>query len=276
MSYSNPDTYECFMGRWSAKLGPLFAGFAGATDGQRILDVGCGTGSLVRTLLDIGAAIRVVGVDPSAEFIAHARLQPASGRTEFEVSGAESLPFPDETFDAALALLVLQALEDPPRAIREMARVTQHGGCVATALWDFADGMPMISLLWDAAEVVAPRIAARHRAAHPPPRVGLDALAALWKDAGLAEVRTARLPLLQEFASFEDFWLPFLSGATPICELALAVYRESGERLTRALRERIPGVRADGSFALQAHALAVAGLAQHRTAGMPVRALRNG
>jgi SAM-dependent methyltransferase len=271
MAYGNPDAYEQYMGRWSARLAPAFVRFAGIHDGEHVLDVGCGTGSLTRALLDHGPAVAVCGVDPSVEFVDHARRTLAGRRTAFEVSAAESLPFSDASFDATLALLVLQALEDPPRAIREMARVTRRGGCVATTLWDFAEGMPMISLLWDAAEAVAPRTTARHKAAHPPPRFSLESLALLWADAGLAEVRTARLSFTQEFSSFDDFWLPFMSGATPICEFAVAVYRETGEQLTHALRDQIPGVRADGSFSLQASALAVAGIAGHGVPVMPAR-----
>jgi SAM-dependent methyltransferase len=66
MTYSNPAAYERLMGRWSARLAPLFARFAGVREGQRILDVGCGTGSLSRTLLAAGRAISVVGVDPAS------------------------------------------------------------------------------------------------------------------------------------------------------------------------------------------------------------------
>ena len=64
MTYSNPTAYERLMGRWSTRLAPLFTRFTGIRDGQRILDVGCGTGSLSRTLLAAGKAISVVGWIP--------------------------------------------------------------------------------------------------------------------------------------------------------------------------------------------------------------------
>lgn len=110
------------------------------------------------------------------------------------------------------------------------------------------------------AEAVAPEATARYRA-RPSNRLGLQALAELWADAGLSAVRTAKLELTQEFASFEDFWMPYLAGATPTCEFAVAVNRETGGQLTNALRRIIPGVRSDGSFSLSARAFAVAGVA---------------
>lgn len=261
MTYSNPAAYEQLMGRWSARLAPLFVRFAGVGDGQRILDVGCGTGSLSRSLLASGKAIRVVGVDPAEDYVAFARQAAADSRAMFQVGAAESLPFADGSFDAAMALLVLQEFDDPGRAAREMVRTTRRGGTVAACLWDFLDGMPMFSLFWQAAEAAAPETVARRRAEHPPSRFGPQALAELWTGAGLTEVRTAGLELSQEFGSFEDFWLPFLTEATPTSEFAMAVNRETRGELANTLRRIIPRVQSDGSFALPARALAVSGIA---------------
>lgn len=261
MTYSNPAAYEKLMGRWSARLAPLFVRFAGVRDGQHILDVGCGTGSLSRTLLASGKAIRVVGVDPAEEYVDFARHGAADSRAMFQVGAAEKLPFPDGSFDAAMSLLVLQEFDAPGHAAREMARTTRRGGTVAACLWDFPNGMPMFSLFWQAAEAAAPAAVARRRAAHPPSRFGLQALAELWTGAGLTEVRTAGLELSQEFSSFEDFWLPFLTEATPTSEFAMTVNRETCGELANTLRRIIPDVRSDGSFVLPARALAVAGVA---------------
>jgi SAM-dependent methyltransferase len=261
MTYSNPAAYERLMGRWSARLAPLFMRFAGVPDGQRVLDVGCGTGSLSRALLAADRAVGVVGVDPAEDYVVFARQRAANSSATFLVAAAESLPFSDGSFDAAMALLVLQEFDDPGRAVREMARITRRGGTVAACLWDFREGMPMFSLFWQAAEAAAPATVARRRAEQPPSRPGLLALGELWTDAGLADVRTAGLELSQEFTSFEDFWLPFLTKATPTSDFAIAVNRETGGELANALRRIMPRPRSDGSFALPARALAVAGIA---------------
>jgi len=256
--------YDQFMGRWSARLAPAFIGFAGVGDGQRILDVGCGTGSLTRALLSFGERIRVVGVDPVAEYVAFAATAVGNARTEFRLGAAEALPFAQESFDASLGLLILQDLADPNRAIREMARVTRRDGTVATCKWDFYEGLQMLSLFWRAAAAIAPKAVQRQQHRNRPPDAsGLRELAELWAGAGLTDIRTARLELSMEFESFTDYWLPFLGGATPTSAFAVALNTETGGALADALRDMIPDVRPDGSFGLAALAWAVSGTACH-------------
>jgi SAM-dependent methyltransferase len=131
MSYANPAAYERFMGRWSARLAPAFLRFAQVKDGQNLLDVGCGTGVLSRALISSGAAVKVTGVDPAADYLAFAARGLPADRARFHVGSAEALPLPDGAFDAALALLVLQDFDEPKRAVPEMARVTRRVGDLA-------------------------------------------------------------------------------------------------------------------------------------------------
>jgi ubiquinone/menaquinone biosynthesis C-methylase UbiE len=267
MAYTNPAAYEHFMGRWSSRLAPLFIRFAGVRDGQRILDVGCGTGNLSRALLASGRTIDVVGVDPTASYLSFAREAIPAAHVQFQQGAAEALPFANETFDVALSLLVLQDFTDPDRALLEMARVTRRGGTVAACQWDFADGLPMFSLFWKAAEAVAPQAVARRHQANNPQlpqrRASLQDLAEQWTVSGLEEVRTATLELSMTFGSFDDYWQPFLGGATPTSTFAAAINKETGGALVRTLRDKITDIQPDGSFALPARAWAVAGAAAH-------------
>ena len=57
------EAYEVMMGRWSRQLAPLFVEFVGVRDGERVLDVGCGTGSLSATLARVTGASKIVGID---------------------------------------------------------------------------------------------------------------------------------------------------------------------------------------------------------------------
>ena len=262
MTYTNPAAYEGFMGRWSARLAPQFAVFAGIPSGGRMLDVGCGTGTLSRALIDLAPDIEVIGIDPAASYVDWARRSLRSSRVRFQVGAAEMLSFSDAAFDAALALLVLQELADPPRAVREMARITRRGGCVAACKWDLGNGLPMLSLFWQAAEAVSSDAVVRYRASKGirPDYPGPDELAALWRASGLTEVRTAALGIIMDFASFEDFWLPFLGGATALCVFARDLNEESQGALATRLREMLASVFGVGQFALPARASAVAGI----------------
>lgn len=261
MSYSNPAAYQRFMGRWSARLAPSFIRFAGLEDAQHVLDVGCGTGSLSAALLSAGAEIRVVGVDPVPDYVSFAQQAVRDPRAAFQTGAVEALPFPDAQFDAALALLVLQEVADPGRAIGEMARVTRKGGRIAACQWDFNDGLPMQSMFWDVAERWAPTEVARRRAHdNAIKRVGLQQLAEHWSCAGLSDVRTTRLELEMQFSSFDDYWQPFLAGATPTSAFAAALSKEAAGELEQRVRRRIDNVQKDGSFVLPARALGVAGV----------------
>src|SRR5262245_1676434 len=154
--FSAADAYERFMGRWSRRLSPLFLKFAGLKDGDRVLDVGSGTGALALAVLQEAPASRVVGVDPPPDYIAQARTRAGGRLAIFEEGDAQSLRFPDGSFDAALALLVVNFIPDRVAAVREMARVTRPGGMVAAAVWDYGDGMEMLRAFWDEAVALDP------------------------------------------------------------------------------------------------------------------------
>jgi SAM-dependent methyltransferase len=191
--------------------------------------------------------------------VAFARRRVPDARATFLAGTAESLPFPDRSFDAALSLLVLQEFGDPVRALREMARATRQGGIVAACLWDFPS-MPMSQLFWQAAEATAAEAVARRRAQRKPYRIDLQGMCDLWTAAGLTQVRTAVLEITQSFTSFDDYWQPFISGCTPLSAFAATLHRETGGDIARELRRIIPGQQPDGSFTLPGRALAAAGI----------------
>src|SRR5512132_2053525 len=116
------------MGRYSTRLAPGFAGFAGVASGQRVVDVGCGPGALTGELVRLLGPEAVTAVDPSEPFVEAARERNPEVRVER--ASAEALPFPDASFDTALAQLVVHFMSDPIAGIGEMARVTQVGSIV--------------------------------------------------------------------------------------------------------------------------------------------------
>ena len=94
----------------------------------------------------------VLAVDPSESFVTACRKRVP--QADVRLGTAESLPFDDDSVDAALAQLVVHFMTDPVSGLREMARVTRPGGVVAACVWDHAGDSGPLSLFWDAVHEV--------------------------------------------------------------------------------------------------------------------------
>lgn len=255
-TFANALAYEDTMGRWSARLAPLFASFARVSDGGDVLDVGCGTGSLVKTLAATGPRSRIVGVDPAQPFIDYARTQFSDSRIAFDCASAPNLPYPDAAFDYTLSLLVLMFISEPEKAAGEMRRVTRPGGTVAACTWD-RDGLEMTSVFWEEAVKMDPGAEARSMRPRHSNRPGQ--LAALWRTAGLQHVEETALEMSMDFGSFDDYWEPHLKGVAPPGAYVAALEPEQREGLRASIQKRFLADRPDGPFSLRAKALAVRG-----------------
>ena len=204
-----PDAYARFMGRFSEPLAVQFAELAQIQAGHRALDVGCGPGALTAQLVDRLGADAVSAIDPSASFVAaaHARFP----RVDVRCGVAEHLPFPDDSFDRALAQLVVHFMTDPVTGLSEMARVTSPGGLVAACVWDHAGGGGPLGTFWQAVHNMDPH--ARDESQLAGARDGH--LADLCRAAGLEQVESTSLTVTVPFATFADWWEPFTLGVGP-------------------------------------------------------------
>jgi ubiquinone/menaquinone biosynthesis C-methylase UbiE len=254
MTFAAPaEAYDRYMGRWSRRLAPLLADFAGVKDGMRVLDVGCGPGSLTEHLAERVGARQVHAVDPSEQFVqACAARVP---RAEVAVASAEQLPWADGVMDVVLSQLVVNFLPDPPAGVREMGRVARRG-VVAGCVWDY-ERMGMLRPFWDAALALDPEAPAEHlvmRFAKPPE------LRDLWLEAGLEDVETSVFEVEEHYASFEEWWEPFTAGVGPGGGYCAALEPAAREALREECRRRLgePG----GAFRLQAAASAVRGVSR--------------
>lgn len=261
-AFADDRGYESFMGRWSRVLGRELVRFAGVGESERVLDVGCGTGSLASALLADHPEVEIVGVDPSAAFVAAARARVAAPRARFVVGDARDLTFPDDSFDRSFSMLVLNFVPEPRRAAGEMRRVTRPGGTVAACVWDYGGGMEMLRRFWDAAVALDPGAADVHERRMALCRQG--ELGALWRETGFENVREEPLEIAMPFSSFDDYWRPFLAGQGPAGAYAASLSPERREALEARLRKDVWDDRPDEARVLPARAWGVAGAVRTR------------
>lgn len=251
------DRYDHYVGRWSRHVAPRFVDALAQPAGAHWVDVGCGTGALSATILDRAQPASVLGIDPSAGFVAHARASVTDPRARFETGDAAALPVADAAADVVASGLVLNFVADPARALAEMTRAVRAGGTVAAYVWDYADGMQLMRRFWDAA-VALDAAAAPHDEALRFPLCRPPALRELFERAGLADVRTDAIEIDTVFADFDDYWTPFLGGQGPAPTYAMALAEPARAGLRERLRAMLP-LQGDGSIALRARAWTVQG-----------------
>jgi SAM-dependent methyltransferase len=255
-TWERGNPYEQYVGRWSRRLAPEFLSWLDVPAGRRWLDVGCGTGALSAAILDRCSPASVTGVEPSEGFLATARDNLA-GRAALHLGNAGSIPLPDASADAIVSGLVLNFVPDVDAALREMRRVTARGGTIAAYVWDYAGKMELMRYFWDAA------------AAHDPAAAKLDegvrfplcrpeALTGRFTGAGLKDVEARGIDVATVFASFDDYWQPFLGGQGPAPAYTMSLDAAARNRLRDDIAKRLPA-KPDGSIPLIARAWAVRG-----------------
>ena len=254
-SFARPAVaYDRHIGRYSARLAPELVAFAGVTPGHRALDVGCGPGALTAPLAALLGPAQVCAVDPSPTFAAACAERLPGVRVG--IASAEALPFPDATFDHALAQLVVNFLADAPQGVRELRRVTRPGGRVSAAVWDYADGMVLLRTFWEVASALSPAAAGadeRQRVRY----CSRAELRDLWTAAGLVDVTTGAAVVTAGYDDVDDLWRAVEDGAGPASAFVATLPDERRRELAAAL-DRALGSPV-GPFTLPARAWLVTG-----------------
>ncbi len=258
---SSGDGYELLMGRWSRRLAGPFLDFVGSADGECILDVGCGTGSLAFALTKKCQVKQLRGIDFSPAYIEHATRHNRDPRIAFQVGDACAMDFPDHSFDRVLSLLVLHFVPSADQAIAEMRRVARPGAVVGATVWDARGGLVANRIFLDTAAALDPKAGERRAGNFTRPMTRPGELATAWRAAGFSDVVETTLSIRMEFASFDDYWAPYVGKDGPNAEYVTALGESARTRLRDAVRLAYVDGEVDGPRSYAAIAWAVKGIA---------------
>jgi ubiquinone/menaquinone biosynthesis C-methylase UbiE len=243
--------YDRLMGRWSERLAPLFIDFAGVVDGEKVLDVGCGTGSLTFALAKAADLSEIAAIDYSPVFVDEAIRRNVHPRIRIQQADACALSFEDATFDRAFALLVLHFVADASMAVSEMRRVVRPGGVVAAAVWDHLGGMPGMRMVVDTVALISESGRQMRSRYFFQPMMQPGEMKQTFVEQGLLDVTEAHLMIRMDYQCFDDFWAPIAGGEGPLGKVVAALDAAERARTDAAVRDAYEGGRPDGprSFA---------------------------
>jgi ubiquinone/menaquinone biosynthesis C-methylase UbiE len=236
IDFNDAAAYERFMGRWSRALAPHFVRWIAPRAHARWLDVGCGTGVLMETLLDLCDPASVTGVDSAAAQIGHMSREWTGARATFQQADAMNLPFRDASFDIAASALVLNFVADPLRAVEQMRRVTVPGGTVAGYVWDFGKELSPSGPLRRAMRTSGVEVPAIPGTAHS----SLDALQSLYVRAGLQSVDSKTVDVALSYQDFDDFWTAQTPSHNPTTAIINEMTTSRRQLLKRTLQAALP------------------------------------
>jgi ubiquinone/menaquinone biosynthesis C-methylase UbiE len=247
----NAAGYEQLMGRWSQKLAPLFIDFAGVADGERIVDVGCGTGSLTFALARAADLAEIAAIDYSPVFVAEAIRRNTNPRIKVRQADACALPFAGGTFDRALALLVLHFVPEAAKAVAEMRRVVRSGGMVAAAVWDHLGGMPGMRMMVDTVAALSEGGRQLRSRYCFQPMMQPGEMRRTFVGQGLVDIAEMQLMIRMDYQSFDDYWAPIAAGEGPLGKYVATLDTAVRARTEAAVRDAYEAGQSDGprSFA---------------------------
>ena len=255
--WDSGDSYEPYVGRWSRLVAREFIPWLDVPENRNWLDVGCGTGALSQTVVQMAAPHKLKGIDRSTGFLEVARRR-TNPPAEFEAGDAQALPVEPGSYDVAISGLVLNFVPEPERMVAEMRRAVCEGGTVALYVWDYAGKMQFLRHFWNAATALDPAArefdeGRRFPLCHP------DALTQLFQKAGLTGTQTRPIDISTDFKDFDDYWAPFLGGQGSAPGYAMSLSEDRRVQLRERLYTSLP-FALDGSIPLIARAWAVRGV----------------
>jgi ubiquinone/menaquinone biosynthesis C-methylase UbiE len=258
-SWASGIAYEKFMGRWSILVAQKFLNWLAISPARSWLDVGCGTGSLTKLILETYQPKEIISIDSSSDFISHAQRSITNPSVHFKVGLAQSLELDSNSIDTTVSGLVLNFVPQPKTAILEMLRVTKPGGKIGIFLWDYAKGMQMLRYFWDAA-VELDNHAKEFDEGITFPICQEGQLESLFQEVGLKQVEATAIEVKTVFQNFSDYWQPFLGNVGHAPHYTMSLNQKSRQKIEDKLRKLLP-IDNNGSISLSARAWAVKGTA---------------
>jgi ubiquinone/menaquinone biosynthesis C-methylase UbiE len=238
--------YEQLMGRWSQKLAPKFIEFAGLREDGKVLDVGCGTGSLTFELAKSKGLREIAAIDFSPVFVAEATRRNTDQRIKIQQADACALPFEDASFDCALALLVLHFVPETGKAVAEMRRVVRSGGVVAAVVWDHLGGMPGMRMMVDTVAALSEGGRQLRSRYCFQPMMQPGEMKRTFLEQGLAKVEESELMIRMDYQNFDDYWAPIAAGEGPLGKYIATLNAAERESTDKAVRDAYEAGRSDG------------------------------
>lgn len=256
--WTSGEAYEAYVGRWSRLVALRFLEWLAVPPGSLWLDVGCGTGALTQTLLDVAAPQAVKGIDSAKGYVTFVRGKITDSRAAFQPGDAQALPVDTAVFDAVISGFMLNFIPHPDQAVAEMTRAAKPGGIIAAYVWDYAGRTQFMRHFWNAAVALDPGAAEldegrRFPLCNPGPLVNL------FQAGGLTRVEVRSIDVWTVFKNFDDYWSPFLGSQGPAPGYAMSLNEEDRTTLRERIRAALP-FALDGSIPLMTRAWAVRGV----------------
>jgi len=237
--------YDALAGRVTSRLADPLLDAVAAGPGNRVLDIATGPGYVAARAAERGA--ESVGLDFSETMLAYARSR--SPGVEFVRGNATELPFPDDSFDAAIAAFLLLHLGRPDDAVAEAVRVLAPDGRAAFSVWDEPSRGRWLGVMFDA--IAAAGASPPTDVPPGPPIFGLadeTKFTRLLTDAGLAEVAVETVEFPLELESSEELWAGLIDGTVRVRPLVLAASPEMLRTIRTHFDELLDEYRTEDGF----------------------------
>ncbi len=240
-------TYDLVIGAVTARVGEELLDAVGTGPGTRLLDVGCGPGTITAAAAARGA--QAVGVDLATGMLALGRER--HPHLELLEGDAEALPFPDDAFDALIGGFILNHLPAVETAASEAARVLRPGGRMAVSVWDRPDRNRLLGELTHAVRDAGVPVRGGLPDGPDPYRLADPAeMRALLVGIGAVDAHARPLVLVHHASGVDELWDGLLGGTARISTVLAGQPEETLARVRAAFAARV--APSGGPVALEA------------------------